>query len=365
MWVPTVVCGSSSSSSSSSSCGGCCWQRVRLPAARGGAISLLAFCSPGIELWFCFRIGFCGVFQQKCDSRRAALYKNMLSSPFRIFFPVFSCVCVCVAFRIGFYSIFGDSRLSAHAGFDLHLSFSSVRGWGGGMGRGVMTSMRMRLVSCVSFVAFYVCRISHRFFYGVFALDFVHMPAKTCICLSALCGVGGGWGGGVMTSMRMRLVSSVSFVALLLKCCRLLCEALVAASCCFTFETSAMQNFEFLKLSRQKLRNLPPPPQIIKHKRRKKHGICDNFAKTYPKNKTKTLWTPQIRNINLLTKTTQNSGLSSFSPKNRPKINDTPRAAADARATFLSSLCCCCCRSSLTFFERAVVVRGVRQYTQD
>ena len=49
--------------------------------------------------------------------------------------------------------------------------------------------------------------------------------------------------GGGMTSMRMRLVSSsVSFVALLLKCCRLLCEALVAASCCFT-------------LSKQKLRN--------------------------------------------------------------------------------------------------------------
>ena len=34
--------------------------------------------------------------------------------------------------------------------------------------------------------------------------------------------------GGVMTSMRMRLVSSISFVALLLKRCRLLCEALVA-----------------------------------------------------------------------------------------------------------------------------------------
>ena len=45
-----------------------------------------------------------------------------------------------------------------------------------------------------------------------------------------------------MTSMRMRLVSSVSFVALILERCRLLCEALVAASCCFTFETSTMQN---------------------------------------------------------------------------------------------------------------------------
>ena len=41
--------------------------------------------------------------------------------------------------------------------------------------------------------------------------------------------------------MRMRLVSSVSFVALILERCRLLCEALVDASCCFTFETSTMQ----------------------------------------------------------------------------------------------------------------------------
>ena len=61
------------------------------------------------------------------------------------------------------------------------------------------------------------------------SLDFLHMPASTCICLSSLCGVifldlvvlfggavqwlggggvVGGWVGGVMTSMRMRLVFS-------------------------------------------------------------------------------------------------------------------------------------------------------------
>ena len=109
--------------------------------------------------------------------------------------------------------------------------------------------------------------ISHRFF-GVFlcvshfasvftvflpTLDFLHMPAWTCICLSALCGGWGGggggddvhvnatlvsvscvrlvlvcsgavhwWGGGgwsgVMTSMRMRLLFSVSCVHLVLVC---------------------------------------------------------------------------------------------------------------------------------------------------
>ena len=116
----------------------------------------------------------------------------------------FRCFPVCVAFRIGFYSVFADSRLFAHASLDLHLSFSSVRGWGGGMG-GEM---------------------------------------------------GGGMGGGVMTSMRMRLVSSVSFVALILERCRLLCEALVAASRCLTFETSTMQKprvFEALQTKTSKL----------------------------------------------------------------------------------------------------------------
>ena len=46
-----------------------------------------------------------------------------------------------------------------------------------------------------------VCRISHRC---------LRCFCRLSICLSALCG---GGGGGVMTSMRMRLVSSVSFVA--------------------------------------------------------------------------------------------------------------------------------------------------------
>ena len=93
---------------------------------------VLGLCSPGIELAFCFRIGFAVFSSKKCNSRRAALYKNMLSSPFRIvFFGVCLCVCVRVAFRIGICGVFANSRLFAHDSFDLHLSFSSVRGWGG------------------------------------------------------------------------------------------------------------------------------------------------------------------------------------------------------------------------------------------
>ena len=66
----------------------------------------------------------------------------------------FRCFPVCVAFPIGFCSVLAISRLSAHAGFDLHLSFNSVRGFGGGGwgGGGVMTSMRLRLVFSFSFV---------------------------------------------------------------------------------------------------------------------------------------------------------------------------------------------------------------------
>ena len=83
----------------------------------------------------------------------------MLSSPFRIvFFGV-----LCVAFRIGFYSVFADS------------------------------------------------------------LDVLHMPAWTSICTSAPCrgkegGGRGGGEGGLMTSVRMRILSCVSLVDLVLVC---------------------------------------------------------------------------------------------------------------------------------------------------
>ena len=73
------------------------------------------------------------------------------------------------------------------------------------------------------FRCFPVCRISHRFLQCFCRLSTFCtcriMPASTCICLSALCGGGGGgWGEGVITSMRMRLVSSVF-------CCCFLCVA--------------------------------------------------------------------------------------------------------------------------------------------
>ena len=113
----------------------------------------------------------------------------------------------------------------------------------GGGEAGVMMSMRMRLVSSVSFVASCVCRISHRFLRCFCRLStFCTCQLRLAFVFQLCAGVGGDWGGGgLMTSMRMRRVSSVSSVALLLERCRLLREALFAASCCFTLETSTMQ----------------------------------------------------------------------------------------------------------------------------
>ena len=157
-------------------------------------------------------------------------------------------------------------RLSTFCTCQLGLAFVFQLSAGGG-GVGVMTSMRMPLVSSVIFVASFVYRISHRFL-RCFAESrlFAHASLDLHLFFSSVRGWGGGWG-GVMTSMRMRLVSSVSFVALLLKRCRLLCEALVAASCCFTFETSTLQKPRVLEAFQTKTSQLTP--KIIKHTRRK------------------------------------------------------------------------------------------------
>ena len=54
--------------------------------------------------------------------------KNTKLSILHSFFGVFLCVSHFASF---FYCVFADSRLSTYASLDLHLSFSSARGWGG------------------------------------------------------------------------------------------------------------------------------------------------------------------------------------------------------------------------------------------
>ena len=93
---------------------------------------------------------------------------------------------------------------------------------------------------------------------------------------------GGGGGGGVMTSMRMRLVFSFCFVDRLL-------IVLVVISGYFLLgfphvdhaKTSRFCNFEDKTSKMTRKLNL---------KKHEKHGICDTFAKTLPKNKNEEHW---------------------------------------------------------------------------
>ena len=107
---------------------------VASAAVRGGAIPLMACAethflartSPVIELCFAFASVFAVFYSKKVSQPPGCTVQKRVD--LCISHRVFLCFPVCVAFCIGFHSIFADSRLSAHAGLDLHFSFSSV--WG-------------------------------------------------------------------------------------------------------------------------------------------------------------------------------------------------------------------------------------------
>ena len=126
----------------------CCsyGQHVRLPPR--GVVRFLCRHVLKLEFWHFahpelnFRFVFASVsavFSSKNATAGGLHCTKTCSALHFAFFSGFSCVCgISQRFSTVF---FADSRLSAHAGFDLHLSFSSVpfssvRGWMGGWGGG-------------------------------------------------------------------------------------------------------------------------------------------------------------------------------------------------------------------------------------
>ena len=111
-----------------------CWHVLKL--------EFWHFARPKLNLGFVFASVFAVFSSKKCHNRRAALSKNMLSSPFRIvFFSV-------VLFSHRFLQCFGHLSTFCTCRLRLAFVFQLCAGvWGG-----VMTSMRLRLVFSFSFV---------------------------------------------------------------------------------------------------------------------------------------------------------------------------------------------------------------------
>ena len=112
-------------------------------AARASAAGVWRF--PGwhvlkLEFWhfplpkFILRFLFSSVFAVFFNKEMPQTAGCTIQKPARLSVShrFFRCFPVCVAFRIGICSVLAISRLSAHASFDLHSSFNSLRGFGGG-----------------------------------------------------------------------------------------------------------------------------------------------------------------------------------------------------------------------------------------
>ena len=141
---------------------------------------------------------------------------------------------------------------------------------------------------CVAFgIGFFLrcfCRLS----------TFYTCPLRLAFVFQLCAGVGGGGMGGRGDNVHANAACVFCFF-----CCvasqTLLCEALVAASCCFTLETSTMQKPRFFEAFQTKTSQLTLK---INKKQDEKQGICNTFAKTLPNNKNKTQWktkTPKHR----------------------------------------------------------------------
>ena len=131
------------------------------------------FAHPKLNLGFVFASVF-AVFSSKKTPQpaRCTVQKHAQLSISHRFCSVFSCVSHFASVFAVFLPTLDFLHMPDHAGFDLRLSFSSVRGWGGVWGEGVITSMRMRLVSSV-FCCCFLC-VAFR----IIAFLLKHRPCK-------------------------------------------------------------------------------------------------------------------------------------------------------------------------------------------
>ena len=155
------------------------------------------FAHPKLNLGFVFASVFAVFSSKKTPQPAHCTVQNMLSSPFRIvFFGVF----LCVAFRIGFCSVFADSRLSAHAGscrLRLAFVFQLCAGVGGGMGGGGDNVHANAACVFCFLLLFPMCRISHRFLRCFCRLStFCTCQLRLAFVFQLCAGVRGGMGGG-------------------------------------------------------------------------------------------------------------------------------------------------------------------------
>ena len=142
--------------------------------------------------------------------------------------------------RIHFYEIFADSRLFVYASLDLHLSFSSVREWGGWGSADGLTNTTYIFYFFSLLPMIYIFHIYLFIFFAT--LEFWFMPAKTYIHRSTL--------------------STIILLYFFLKCCRLFYESLIATSY-YIINHINPYILRFFKKNSQRT------PKIIKNKRRK------------------------------------------------------------------------------------------------
>ena len=137
-----------------------------------------------------------------------------------------------------------------------------------------------------------------------------------------------------MTSMQMRLVFSLSLLDYVGCSCTADADSdvahvaivLVVISGCLLLDFPYVYHAKTSSFCSFPDKNFATDPKI-EHRKHEKHGICDTFAKA--KNKNRKHWK---------TKSPKRRVVDEFSccrPRNPPNINDTPCAAADARATLL------------------------------